>query len=111
MGLQIGIGNFAGIVASNIYRTKETPTYRLGRKSRNSFCKSGLHLTFPTDGVELGLVGMGFVVLPILVTTYNRINARREVIMRGTEESGGLQYTDEELRRMGDKAPDFRYGI
>lgn len=54
---------------------------------------------------------MGFVVLPILVTTYNRINAQREVIMKGTEESGGLQYTDEELRRMGDKAPDFRYGI
>jgi len=93
MGLQIGIGNFAGIVASNIYRTQQTPTYRLGH------------------GVELGLIGMGFVVLPIIVTTYKRINARREVIMRKGEESGGLPYTDEELRRMGDKAPDFCYGI
>jgi len=54
---------------------------------------------------------MGFIVLPILVTTYKRINARREVFMRETEEFGGLQYTDEELRRMGDRAPDFRYGI
>jgi len=70
-----------------------------------------LHLTFSTDGIELGLVGMGLVVLPIMVTTYNRINARREAIMKEAGESGKLQYTDEELRRMGDRAPDFRYGI
>lgn len=54
---------------------------------------------------------MGLVVLPILVFAYKRINARREAIMKGVGESGGPQYTDEELRRMGDKAPNFRYGI
>ena len=64
-----------------------------------------------TDGVELGLIFMGLVVLPIMVITYKRINARREAIMKGAGESGGLQYTDEELRRMGDKAPNFLYGI
>jgi hypothetical protein len=48
-----------------------------------------------------------------MVITYKRINAQREAIMKeaGLGESGGLQYTDEELRRMGDKAPNFRYII
>lgn len=68
-------------------------------------------LTTPTDGVELGLVSIGLVVLPILVITYKRTNARREAFMKEAEEPGGLWYTDEELRRMGDKAPNFRYVI
>lgn len=55
---------------------------------------------------------MGLVVLPTLVFTYKMVNARREAIMEKAGESGGLKYTDEELRRMGDKAPPtFRYGI
>ena len=54
---------------------------------------------------------MGLVVLPTLVIIYKRINARREAIMKEAGESGGSQYTDEELRRMGDKAPNFCYGI
>jgi len=93
VSLHLGIGNLAGIIAANIYRTKDSPRYRLGH------------------GVELGLISIGLVVLPTIVFTYNRINARREAIMKEAEDSGGLQYTDEELRRMGDKAPNFRYGI
>jgi len=31
--------------------------------------------------------------------------------MREAGESGKSKYTDDELRRMGDKAPDFRYGL
>jgi len=46
-----------------------------------------------------------------MVTTYNRINARREAIIKEAGDSGRLQYTDDELKRMGDRAPDFRYGI
>ena len=56
-------------------------------------------------------MGMGFVALLILVLTYKRINAQRDLIMKNAGESGKLQYTDEELRRMGDKAPSFRYAI
>lgn len=33
MALQIGIGNFAGAIASNIYRTQDAPHYILGRAS------------------------------------------------------------------------------
>ena len=54
---------------------------------------------------------MGLIVLPIMVITYKRINAQREAIMKRAGESGGSQYTDEELRKMGDKAPTFQYGI
>ena len=56
-------------------------------------------------------MGVGFIALLILVLTYNRINARRDFTMKKAGESGGLQYTDEELRRLGDKAPSFRYAI
>jgi len=92
LALNAGIGNFAGIIASNIYRSQDAPRYMLGH------------------GVELGLVGIGLVVVPTLVVTYNRINARREAIMKEAGECGGLQHTDEELRRMGDGAPNFCYG-
>ena len=32
MGIQIGIGNFAGAIASNIYLSQDAPRYILGRK-------------------------------------------------------------------------------
>ena len=54
--------------------------------------------------------GIGLVVLPIILFTYSRINARRDAVMREAGQKGGLQfYSDHELRRMGDMAPDFRY--
>ena len=34
MALHIGIGNFAGAIASNIYRTQDAPRYLVGRTSR-----------------------------------------------------------------------------
>ena len=68
-------------------------------------------LTTSTDGVQLGFMGVGFVALLTLVLTYNRINARRDFVMSKARDTGVKQYTDEELRRMGDKAPSFRYAI
>lgn len=109
VALLIGISNLSGLVSSNIYRAKDAPRYRLGRESQST--KSPHILTTFTDGVELGILSVGLIVIPILVFSYNRINAQREAIMEGVGESGRLQYTDEELRRMGDKAPNFRYGI
>lgn len=33
MGIQIGIGNFAGAIASNIYLSQDAPRYILGREN------------------------------------------------------------------------------
>jgi len=114
LALQVGLGNISGIAASNIYRAKDAPRYKLGRKLQTRFTISFGPLTLLTpsaDAIELGLVGMGLTVLPIIVITYKRINARKEAVMKEAGESGGSQHTDEELRRMGDKAPNFQYGI
>lgn len=33
MAVHIGIGNFSGAIASNIYRTRDAPRFALGRKA------------------------------------------------------------------------------
>lgn len=95
LGWLVGSASVAGIVASNIYRTQDAPLYKFGH------------------GIELGFLIMGIALLPLMVFVYKRANRGKEVIVREAEASGGLslRYTDEELRRMGDKAPNFPYGI
>jgi hypothetical protein len=62
--------------------------------------------------VELVLVGMGFIFLPILVYCYKRVNAQRDATERLALERGDrVQYSDQELRDLGDCAPDFRYTL
>ncbi|CAL1714050.1 unnamed protein product [Somion occarium] len=90
MALHIGIGNFAGAIASNIYRTQDAPRYIIGH------------------GVELMFVGIGFITLPLAVVIYTRINAKRDAYEKEMEEKG-IKYTTQELRKLGDRAPDFRY--
>jgi hypothetical protein len=64
------------------------------------------------DALELMFVGTGFIFLPILVYRYKRINAQRDAIERLTLERGErVQYSDQELRELGDCAPDFRYTL
>ncbi|EKM57338.1 uncharacterized protein PHACADRAFT_160834 [Phanerochaete carnosa HHB-10118-sp] len=92
MALHIGIGNFAGAIASNIYREQDAPRYILGH------------------ALELMFVGIGFVSLPIVVFLYKRINAQRDRLQKEMEEKG-IKLTPEELREMGDRAPDFRYTL
>ena len=62
------------------------------------------------DGLELMFIGIGFVTIPIVVLIYTRINANRDVKQRGMEEKG-VRLTPEEIRELGDRAPDFRYTI
>ncbi|CCL99898.1 uncharacterized protein FIBRA_01923 [Fibroporia radiculosa] len=92
MALQIGIGNFGGAIASNIYLSEDAPRYILGH------------------GIELMFVGIGFISLPLTVLIYKRINASRDITQRELHERG-VAYADDELRRMGDRAPDFRYTL
>ena len=123
MALHIGIGNFGGAIASNIYRSQDAPRYILGRTSQYICSPPSLPPLLPshpllwgadyvraTDGIELMFVGIGFIVLPIVVLSYKRINARRDAIMKEANERG-TKFTPEELRRLGDRAPDFRYTL
>ncbi|KAG1740813.1 MFS general substrate transporter [Suillus paluster] len=94
MALQIGIGNFSGAISSVIYRSQDSPRFILGH------------------AVELMFVGIGFIFLPIVVFLYKRINAQRDAAERIAMERGEkVQYSDEELRELGDRAPDFRYTL
>ena len=71
------------------------------------------HLIFLSlDGCELMFVGIGFVVVPIIVLSYIRINKQRDETTQAALESGEKnKYTNQQLREMGDKAPDFRYTL
>ncbi|KAG5636842.1 hypothetical protein H0H81_006635 [Sphagnurus paluster] len=94
MALQIGIGNFSGAIAANIYRTQDAPRYVVGH------------------ALELMFVGIGFISVPIAVLTYIRINNKRDALQKAAEESGELsKYSEQDIRRMGDRAPDFRYTL
>jgi len=44
-----------------------------------------------------------------LIFLYRRINAQRDREMAEGKEGGINKYTPEELRELGDRAPDFRY--
>ncbi|KAG2040562.1 MFS general substrate transporter [Suillus americanus] len=94
MPLQMCIGNFSGAVAAVIYRSQDSPRFILGH------------------ALELMFVGIGFIFLPIVAFIYKRINAQRDAAERlATERGEKIQYSDQELRELGDRAPDFRYTL
>ncbi|KIM36238.1 hypothetical protein M413DRAFT_31834 [Hebeloma cylindrosporum] len=94
MAIHIGVGNFGGAIAANIYRSQDSPRFLLGH------------------GLELMFVGIGFIAVPVAVLTYLRINKKRDEAQGASMENGEVKkYTDQELREMGDRAPDFRYTI
>ncbi|KAI0692599.1 MFS general substrate transporter [Cerioporus squamosus] len=90
IAIQVIFGNSGGAIASNVYRNMDAPQYLLGH------------------GIEVMLVGIGLVSLPVTVFTYWRINTRKERRLREAEEKG-VKFSPEDLRRLGDRAPDFIY--
>ncbi|KAF9461840.1 MFS general substrate transporter [Collybia nuda] len=92
MAIQIGVGNFSGAIACNIYRAQDSPRFIIGH------------------ACELMFVGIGFICVPIAILSYIRINKQRDEIERIALEKGGpSKYSDKELRELGDRAPAFRY--
>lgn len=64
------------------------------------------------DGLELMFVGIGLITVPVLALVYKRINnARDEAAQKRTERGEKLQLSVQELRDLGDRAPDFRYTL
>jgi hypothetical protein len=58
------------------------------------------------DAVTIGFLTMGLIAIPLMAAIYRHINASRDAIAR---EGGYDMNSDEELARMGDRAPNFRY--
>ncbi|KAB8225201.1 major facilitator superfamily domain-containing protein [Aspergillus novoparasiticus] len=84
MAIQIGMGNMAGAMASNFYRSQDAPNYILGH------------------ALELGFCVAGMIAAVILRLSYQMINRKRDQI----DLSG---YDEAEMEKMGDRSPMFRY--
>jgi len=88
MAIQIGVGNLAGAMASNFYRAKDGPRYRLGH------------------ALEMGFIIAGIIACLVLVFGYTAINKKRDSRMAEGDEA---KYTMEELSQKGDKSLTWRY--
>ena len=86
LAIHVGWGNMGGAMSSNFYRIQDSPQFFLGH------------------GLSLGFLAMAMIAVITLRIGYQRANKKRE--------NQSLEgYTDLELSRMGDKAPNFRYGL
>lgn len=86
-GLQIGLGNCGGIIASNIFVTREAPTYLTGYS------------------VGIGAIGLGFISCTAFFAWCVFENKKRD---RG-ERDHRLNLPQEELINLGDDHPAFRF--
>ncbi|KAL9597852.1 MAG: hypothetical protein Q9219_004873 [cf. Caloplaca sp. 3 TL-2023] len=84
MAIHIGVGNLAGAMASNFYRTKDSPKYILGH------------------ALELAFVVVGLCAVVGLRWSYVRIN-------RSRDQRPPVEFSDEKNSDMGDRAPTFSY--
>lgn len=91
MALLICMGNLGGAVGSNIYLEKQRPHYYLG---------FGFGL-----GISLAAIGATVV----LKFEYERLNREKEAM--GTEEEIRARFSEEDLLKMGDRSPLFRYVV
>lgn len=85
--VQIGLGNCAGFIASNVYITSEAPTYRTGY------------------GVGLGLICLSFIASTCLLVYMFMENKKRDQGGRDYR----LQLPPDELNNLGDDHPSFRF--
>jgi len=90
IGWMTAVGNMGGIPGSFIFIESEGPTYPTG---------FGASLGFATAGVAAALV---------LETLLWRINGKNEQL---SEEDIRATFSEEELEKMGDKSPLFKYTL
>ncbi|KAK1217441.1 hypothetical protein PQX77_019905 [Marasmius sp. AFHP31] len=94
MAFQVGLANVSGVVASNVYHGDDGDG-------------SGFALG---HGISLMFIGIGLITVPIVTLAYHRANGRKERVIR-EEEERGVKRSAEEIRAMGDRAPEFRYTL
>jgi hypothetical protein len=90
VALMIGLGNCGGIIGSFIFLDAEKPRYQTGW------------------GTALGFIIGGILAASSMEAAYMWINKRRDRI---SEAEVRDQYTEEELQRLGDRSPLFRYTL
>lgn len=88
-GLQITLGNVAGIVGANIFLVDEAPTYHTGY------------------GVAFGMLWMGCIAATAMFFLMRRENARRDA----GEMDHRLAEPQEKVNNMGDHHPSFRFTL
>ncbi|KAI0672087.1 MFS general substrate transporter [Trametes maxima] len=95
IGMIVMFGNLGGIISSNVYHAQDAPRYVRG------------HIA------EMAQVAMSLALVAITALVYVRRNTRRDVAQREMEEKGMVREltTEEVERKMGDRAPTFRYTL
>lgn len=86
----ICIGNLGGIVGSFIYQEKEKPKYPTGFGTSLAFAAAGMVCAFT---------------LEYLFWRINKKNAEK------TEEEWRAIYTEDQLQKLGDRSPLFKYNL
>ncbi|KAF1843847.1 high-affinity nicotinic acid transporter-like protein [Cucurbitaria berberidis CBS 394.84] len=89
-GLQLSIGNCAGIMSAFIYPTADRPRFIKGH------------------GITMAMVAFAIACYAVLWVCLNMANTRRE---KGEEEHLIEGMSDEEVAELGDDSPRFRYTI
>jgi hypothetical protein len=90
IGFMVGMGNAGGVISSYIYKANEAPRYPTGYGTSFAFASAGIIACFV---LEYGL------------WKSNQKNAKF------SEEDIRIKYSDEELERMGDRSPLFKYAL
>ncbi|KAJ8110811.1 hypothetical protein OPT61_g6440 [Boeremia exigua] len=90
IAFMIGLGNCGGIIGSFIFLQSESPRYQTGW------------------GTALGFIIWGMVSACTLEAVYKIKNKRRDAVPESEVRS---KYTEQELARMGDRSPLFRYTL
>lgn len=94
MALLISVGNMGGIMGSNIYLSREAPSYTTGFAASLAMCCLAIIMTF------------------VLRWAYTRENNKKDqMILEHGEEALRAKYSEEELLMLGDKSPFFRYTL
>ncbi|CAL3973279.1 unnamed protein product [Diplocarpon coronariae] len=89
-GMQLTIGNCAGILSSFIYPTADKPRYIRGH------------------AITLSLVGFACIVYALMWYVYDRANKRREA---GFEDYKVEGMSEDEIAELGDGSPRYKYTI
>lgn len=90
IALMICIGNIGGLIGSFIYIEDEKPVYPTG------------------FGASFSFTSLGLLSCLLLEFLYSRINKKRSEM---TEEQVRATFSDEDLQKLGDRSPLFRYSL